>query len=274
MNTNSDWRNWLADLLGIHPDNRDELLGLLHNLQKDRQLFPPNEMLMIEGVLMMRKWKIRDVMIPLADVIGVSEGEDYAKVVATVRECQHSRYPVFSKDGERVKGILLAKDLLSYTTAPNQFKVSKVMRPPVFEPTSKTLDVLLEDFRAHRSHMIVAVDEHALPAGIMTIEDLLERIVGEIEDESDEMEDKPSVELEDGNFLVKGTLSVEEFNQQFKSHIPSNSADNIAGWLCAEMGYTPPKGQIHRAHGMIFTIAEATKKRVINIVVRRDPKAD
>ena len=145
----------------------------------------------------------------------------------------------------------------------------KTMRAAVFEPDSKPLDRLLEDFRQKRSHMVIVHDEHSHAAGIVTIEDLLERIVGDIEDESDAAEDRVTVELSGGAFNVKGTLSVEEFNEHFGSNLPSNGADNIAGWLAALLGRVPKAGDRCEEHGFIFEVSKADRRRVHRITVLR-----
>ena len=264
-----DWRYWLADLLGINPDDRGELITLMRRLQKERRFVTHREMGMIEGVLRMREWKIRDVMIPLGDVARVGIGDDYAAALATVREWQHSRYPVFDNNGEKALGILLAKDLLGFVDRPAQFKMSEVMRSAVFEPESKSLDLLLEDFRSSRSHMVVTIDEYSQPSGVVTIEDLLERIVGEIEDESDEKEDRPYSQLSGGRYLVKGTMSIEEFNESFKAALPSGSADSVAGWLAAAIGAMPKKGACYSEFGFTFTVAKADNRRIYSIIIMR-----
>lgn len=264
-----DWRGWLADLLGVHPEDRNALTEMLRDLAGKGSFVTPQEMKMIEGVLRMRELKIRDVMIPKTDMVSMKISDDYQQAVERVREWQHSRYPVVDGDNrEKVLGILLAKDLLGYTDRPGQFKMNEVMREAVFEPDSKPLDHLLEDFRSQRSHMVIVRDEYAEVAGIITIEDLLERIVGEIEDESDEKEDREIYRAEDGDH-VKGSVSVEEFNAYFNSDIPANGVDSIAGWLAAALGHLPRAGDRHEAHGLIFNVTRADQRRVHTIVVTR-----
>lgn len=266
----NDWRDWLADVLNIRPDDRGELMDLLQKLQQERHFLSAREMLMIEGVLRIREWKVRDVMIAINDAVSMRIDDDYARAVATVREWQHSRYPVFDKNNESVLGILLAKDLLGYTDRPAEFQMADVMRKAVFESVSKSLDTLLEDFRTQRSHMVIAVDEYSQTAGIVTIEDLLERIVGEIEDESDEEDDRVVVELPNDAYAVKATMSVEEFNAQFKAALPTGNADNIAGWLAAELGGMPKKGDQFQKHGFTFKVVKADERRVYMLEIAPD----
>lgn len=265
----SDWRDWLADLLGLHPEDRRALLKMLRKAGRRGGAVSPEEMKMVEGILGMREWKIRDIMIPLSDVVCMKSTDDYRQAVALVREWQHSRYPVVDDSGEGVLGILLAKDLLGFTDSAASFSMTQAMREVVFEPDSKPLDNLLEDFRTNRSHMVVVRDEYAQAVGIVTIEDLLERIVGEIEDESDEEEDRDMQPQPDGATVVKGTLSIEEFNARFDSDLPANGADSIAGWLAATLGHMPRTGESCEAHGLIFTIREADERRIHHITVMR-----
>lgn len=267
MTNKNDWRDWIADMLGVRPDDRGELLDLLNRLEREDNILNKREISMIEGVLHMRERKIRDVMLRRNDIVGMRIDDDYAKAVQRVREWQHSRYPVFDKNDETVLGILLAKDLLGFTDCPESFVMKNAMRKPVFEPLTKPLNVLLDDFRLQRSHMVVVVDEHAQTAGIVTIEDLLERIVGEIQDESDDEEDMPATPLGDGRHRVRGTMSIEEFNAYFKSSLPPGASDGIAGWLAAEVGQTPKEGEHLEKHGFVFHIEKADERRIYTVIV-------
>ena len=207
----NDWRNWLADMLGLNPTNRETLQEMLQS--KGADFVSVSEMKMIQNVFNMREWRIRDVMVPFGEVDFVRAEATYRDAVALVCETQHSRYPVLDESGENFCGILLAKDLLKYVDKPQAFSVTNVMREAVFETDAKPLDKMLDDFRAKRIHMVVVNDEHAQTAGIITIEDVLERIVGEIEDESDKQEDMPVADMTDGRKRIRGSLSVEEFTR-------------------------------------------------------------
>ena len=265
------WRHRLADLLRMQPEDRAGLVQWLTALQKDHNVLTPREMSMMRGILLMSQWKIRDVMISRSDVVGINERDSYARLVATVREWQHSRYPIFDAGGENITGLLLAKDLLVYADHPDDFNISRVARPVMFQPESKSLDLLLDDFRVKRSHLVVALDEFSQPSGIVTIEDVLERIVGEIFDESDEQDDSDTSPLPDGlGHSVKGTLSVEEFNEQFGADLPSGIADSVAGWLAAEMGRIPSAGEIYRKHNLTFQVTKADLRRVYLINIWSD----
>lgn len=272
MNDSKNWRNWLLNLLGAAPEDKQGVLRLLRELQQSGGHIGERAMEMIEGVFSMSEWKIRDVMIPKNDIVGLSVKDDYHAAVALVCAKEHSRYPVFAEDGEHICGILMAKDLLRYVGAPGDFVMEKVMRPPIFEPLDKNLDVMLDGFRRHRTHMVVVADEYELPAGIITIEDALERIVGEIEDEYDDEEDKQHLAKEGGN-IIKGSMSVESFNARFNASLPEDGADTMAGWLAAEAGKLPPQGYSHRACGYVFVVEKADDRRLYTLKVSPDSSA-
>ena len=263
------WRRRLIRFLGGTPEDKSALLKLLRELQgaqKSEGYLNARELEMIEGVLSMRDWQIRDVMIPKNDIVGLSARDDYRAAVLLACENEHSRYPVFAEDGEHVCGVLLAKDLLRFVDAPEKFKIREVMRPPIFQPLSKNLDAMLDDFRRRRTHLAVVVDEYESPAGIVTIEDVLERIVGEIEDEYDDEDDKPRT-LPDGATIIKGAMSMEEFNAYFNSSLPEDAADTVAGWLAAEIGRLPEQSHKHRGGGFAFEVLEADDRRVYTLKV-------
>ena len=264
MKERSDWRRWLIKLLGFSPEDKDGLLEHLRHLQSDNIYFDKREMEMIEGVLSMDKWEIGDVMIAKNDIIHLSENDGYDCAVKVVCQHGHSRYPVLSPNGEEVVGILLAKDLLKYVGNPQDFVMTEVMRKAYRQPVSRRLDDLLDIFLKNRSHMMVAIDEYELTAGVVTIEDVLERIVGEIEDEYDTGDDQQTDA--EGKTTVKGALSVEEFNAQFNAELPE--ADTIAGWLAAEMGRVPQAGDKHTSFGFIFEVEKADDRRVHEISVK------
>ena len=276
--SDADWLSRLAARLGVPvespPRDRGELVAKLRGMHRTTSgLFDDNALMMMEGALRIAELKIRDVMIPRSEWTAVREGDSYAAVVAAVREWQHSRYPVLDGDGEKVAGILLAKDLLNYAAAPESFSLREAMRPPIFEPLSKPLNFLLEEFRRRRNHMVVAVDEYAMPAGIVTIEDVLERIVGEIEDESDDVEEGKIFTVEDENSArVKGGATIEMFNQHFGANLEADGADTIAGWMAARLGHVPKPGETLREGDITYEAVEADRRAVRLLVARRAGK--
>ncbi|MGI9307249.1 MAG: transporter associated domain-containing protein [Gammaproteobacteria bacterium] len=273
MTESQNWRNWLMNLLGATPEDKKGLLRHLRELQKSGGYLGAGAMEMIEGVLSMSEWQIRNVMIPKNDIVGLPLSADYQTAVNLVCAKEHSRYPVFAEDGEKVCGILMAKDLLPYAGAPEKFRIAEVMRPPMFEPMSKNLDAMLESFRRHRTHMAIVADEYEEVVGIITIEDVLERIVGEIEDEFDDDEDKTHMKSGGGG-IVNGPMSVEEFNAVFGAELPEDGADTVAGWLAAEIGRLPEEKYVHRAHGFAFEVLKADDRRIYTLKVTPENSAD
>lgn len=271
-NRRNHWRNRLLSFLGGAPKDKQEFLRHVRELQKSGGYIDDRAMEMIEGVFSMSDWRIRDVMIPKNDIVGLSVKDDYQTAVALVCAKEHSRYPVFAEDGEHVLGILMAKDLLRYVGAPETFFMKNVMRAPIFEPMDKNLDAMLDGFRRDRTHMVVVADEYELPAGIITIEDVLERIVGDIEDEYDDDEDRAR-RIAAGASIIKGSMSVESFNALFHASLPENGADTMAGWLAAEIGKFPEQEYSHRACGFIFGIVRADDRRIYTLKVSPDDSA-
>lgn len=268
-NKTADWRRRLGDLFGVRPEDTGELVLQIDALRKKSGLFNERAMSMIEGVLRMSEWQVRDVMIPKNDIVGFFADDGYGEVVAKICEWQHSRYPVFAGGGEQVLGILLAKDLLKHAANPDGFSMRDVMRPPVFAPLTRRLDKLVEEFRASRSHLIVAVDEYQLPAGIVTFEDALEKIVGEIEDEFDDEDDRTTTPAADGGIVINGAMSVEEFNAEMSATLPADGADTMAGWLAAEVGRIPPPGTKHSGGGFVFEVVSGNDRRIRTIKVKK-----
>ena len=258
-------------MLGAAPEDKAGLLRHLRELQKHGSI-GARAMEMIEGVLSIGDRRIRDAMIPKNDIVGLSENDGYQTAVDLVCAKEHSRYPVFTEDGEHVCGILMAKDLLRFVGAPESFVMKKVMRRPIFEPLDKNLDAMLDGFRRNRTHMVVVVDEYESPAGIITIEDVLERIVGDIEDEFDDEEDKAR-RGQNGD-LIKGAMSVKSFNAMFGASLPEDGADTVAGWLAAEIGKLPEQGYVYRGCGFAFTVTEADDRRIYTLKISPEGGAD
>ncbi len=269
------WKESISRLLGIYPKNRKEFIKLLSSLQKSHHFCTSREIQIIVDVLRIREWKIRDVMTHYSDTDTVNKTDDFATVIEKICESEHSRYPVIcKKNGEiEVLGILLAKDLLSYIKDPASFSVAKVMRQATFEPDSKTLDALLEVFLETKNHMIIVLNEFTKPAGIITIEDLLEKIVGEIEDESDSDEDRPFILLNDGSYRIKGTLSLEEFNQEFKAQITHDEANSMAELIAATIEDFPQKGMICEIDAFCFCIENVEKRGIMSVIVTSKPQS-
>ena len=254
------------------PRNREDLVSMFGRLREEGSLLDSDEQAMLEGVLQISELTVKDVMIPNAEVTKLDAGDSLDEIVEVVAAQGHSRYPVF--EGEKVVGVLLAKDLLRYTSDGKPFRICKSMRPPVFAPMSKRLDVLLREFRDSKNHMVIVVDEYDAHAGLVTIEDVLERIVGNISDEYDE-EEENIFEIESGKkWRVKGLTTLEEFDRHFGSFLEAEGVETIGGQVASRFGTVPQKGEVVREGSLQLRVLASDSRRVLDIEVQRleDPQ--
>ncbi|HQR55494.1 MAG TPA: transporter associated domain-containing protein [Burkholderiaceae bacterium] len=253
------------------PENRAELLEALHEAH-ERNLLDADAMSMIEGVLQVSELRARDLMIPRPqmDVIDISEPP--AKWIPFVIDTAHSRFPVIDGNRDHVIGILLAKDLLRYYTEAD-FDVRASLRPAVFIPESKPLNVLLRDFRANRNHIAIVVDEYGGVAGLITIEDVLEQIVGDIEDEYDfDESDDAIIAEEDGRYRVKALTEIAQFNDAFGTQYPDDEFNTIGGLVTDRFGRVPRRGDAVEFGDLRFEVLRADARQVHLFLVNRIPK--
>jgi len=253
------------------PENREQLLELLSDAH-ERDLLDADALSMIEGMLQVSELRARDLMVPRAqmDVIDIDEPID--QWIPRVIETAHSRFPVFESNRDHVIGILLAKDLLRYY-AEQDFDVRAMLRPAVFIPESKPLNVLLRDFRANRNHMAIVVDEYGGVAGLITIEDVLEQIVGDIDDEYDFDEQEGNIIAEaDGRHRVKALTEIEHFNQHFGTHFPNENFDTVGGLVTDAFGRVPKRGDSIEIEGIRFEVLRADPRQPHLLQVTRVPK--
>jgi len=253
------------------PENREQLLELLSDAH-ERDLLDADALSMIEGVLQVSELRARDLMVPRAqmDVIDIDEPIDHW--IPHVIETAHSRFPVFEANRDHVIGILLAKDLLRYY-AEQDFDVRAMLRPAVFIPQSKPLNVLLRDFRANRNHMAIVVDEYGGVAGLITIEDVLEQIVGDIDDEYDFDEQEGNIIAQaDGRHRVKALTEIEQFNQHFDTHFPNQDFDTVGGLVTDAFGRVPKRGDSIEIDGVRFEVLRADARQPHLFQVARVPK--
>jgi magnesium and cobalt transporter len=227
---------------------------------------------MIEGVLDVAELKVRDIMIPRSQMVTIDVHQSVEEFLPIVIESQHSRYPVVTDNKDQVEGILLAKDLLSYgfNATDEEFSLDKVMRPAVIVPESKRVDVLLKDFRSNRYHMAIVVDEYGGVSGLVTIEDILEEIVGEIEDETDinENDDKQNIRrLSPTRYSVKALTTIEDFNEYFKSEFSDEEHDTVGGLIAHGFGHLPQAGEEITLGNFTFRITNADKRRIQQLQV-------
>jgi hemolysin (HlyC) family protein len=253
-------------LLG-EPSNRRELVQVLRNAKK-RDLITGDALDMIEGVFHVSEMQVRDIMIPRAQMDVVDKDQTPEQYLPAVIETAHSRFPMIGGDKDKVVGILLAKDLLNYFYRQSQgndsrFDLDDFLRPAVFVPESKRLNILLREFRANRNHMAIVVDEYGGVAGLVTIEDVLEQIVGEIEDEHDiEDEDDAIKQRNDGAYNVKALIPLEDFNDYFKTDLSDETVDTIGGLVMTSFGHLPQRGEKIEIYEFEFEVLRADSRRV------------
>jgi magnesium and cobalt transporter len=252
----------LSAFLMREPEDRGQLIELLHS-SHERNLLDDDALSMIEGVLQVSELHARDIMVPRSqmDVIDINESPD--RFVPFVIQTAHSRFPVTSGNKDDIIGILLAKDLLRYYAGEEEFNVREMLRPAVFIPESKPLNVLLKDFRKNRNHIAIVVDEYGGVAGLVTIEDVLEQIVGDIEDEYDYDEDKDNI-IQDkaGQYRVKAVTEIEAFNEKFGTSFSDEEFDTIGGLILKSFGRVPRRGEKVVMQGLTFTVLRADSRRV------------
>src|SRR5210317_990681 len=237
------WMDRLGKVFTSEPQDREELRELI-NESCEKGILDAEAVAMIEGALAVSEMQVRDAMVPRSHMIVISIGTSLEELLPTVLESGHSRFPVIGEDRDEVEGILLAKDLLRYYAEDSgPFDLKSILRPAVVIPESKRLNMLLRDFRASRNHMAIVVDEYGGVSGLITIEDVLEEIVGEIDDEHDEEEEAPIKPLGGNRFQVNALAEVEEFNETFECNFSDESYDTVGGLLLAEFGRVPEPGE-------------------------------
>jgi magnesium and cobalt transporter len=253
------------------PWSRDEIQTFIESeVELDAE-----EKSMLTGVLEVSETQVRDVMIPRSQMVVIDIEDDFDEMLATIVKSGHSRFPVIGEDRDEVLGILLAKDLLRYfgTDAAREIQVRKLLRPAAVIPESKRLNALLKEFRASHNHMAIVVDEYGGVAGLLTIEDVLEEIVGEIEDEHDDEEAEFIRPDGDRNgkpsFAVRALTRIEDFNQYFECELDDEEYDTIGGLVMHELGRLPRRGEKVNFGGFEFAVIKADKRRIDALQVQR-----
>ena len=261
----------LSNFLLREPEDREQLVELLHGAYENH-LMDADSLAMIEGVLQVSEMQVRDVMIPRSqmDVIDISEPPEV--FIPRVIETAHSRFPVIEDNKNDVIGILLAKDLLRYY-AGEDFEVRDMLRPAVFIPESKRLNVLLKEFRSNRNHIAIVVDEYGGVAGMVTIEDVLEQIVGDIEDEYDYDEDEDNV-IQDaqGHYRVKALTEISDFNAIVGTNLSQEEYSTIGGLVVNQFGHLPKRGDHTIVENLSITVVRADSRRLHSILVEVLPE--
>ncbi len=263
----------LSAFLSREPEDRNELLALLYSAY-ERNLLDADALSIIEGALQVSDMQVRDVMIPRAQMDCIHLDEPMDVVAGVVIDTAHSRFPAIGDGKDDVAGILLAKDLLRYY-AGREFDLRDMLRPAVFVPESKRLNVLLREFRVSRNHMAIVVDEYGGVAGLVTIEDVLEQIVGDIEDEFDFDEAGDSIRLDhSGRYRVKATTEIEDFNEAFSTEFSDDEYDTVGGLVIRHFGRLPKRGETVELEGLKIQVLRADSRRVHTLLVERVPVPD
>ena len=263
------WLDRIGSMLSGEPSTREDLVELLRDVQADG-LIAADTLKMMEGALTVSELSVGDVMIPRSQMVMLSADEKFLDLMKQVVESGHSRFPVHGEDKDEILGVLLAKDLLRGVVADNgPGTVRELLRPAVLIPESKRLDVLLREFRQSRNHMAIVIDEYGDVAGLLTIEDVLEEIVGEIDDEHDEAED-PGVLIAaqaDGQFVVDALTPIADFNERFGADFGDDEYDTIGGLVTAAIGHLPEAGEELTLGRFGFRVARADMRRLHALLV-------
>ncbi|TCJ12876.1 CBS domain-containing protein [Parasulfuritortus cantonensis] len=254
--------------LSPEPDNREELLDLLHAAY-DKNLLDADALSMIEGVMQVSEMQVREIMLPRAQMDVVDVNDPHDDILRFVLETAHSRFPAVDGDRDNVVGILLAKDLLRLY-AEEDVNLREMLRPAVFVPESKRLNILLREFRSSRNHIAIVVDEYGGAAGLVTIEDVLEQIVGDIEDEYDYDEDEDNILQEtDHSWRVKAQTEIADFNEIVGADFPDDEFDTVGGLVVNAFGRMPKRGECVDTGGFHFRVTRADSRRLHTVVVQR-----
>jgi magnesium and cobalt transporter len=272
-NTTGRWLRKLTQSLAGEPQDREDLMATLHEAG-ERGLIDAEAMAMLEGVLDVSDLQVRDIMVPRAQVVFLRRDEPAARILEIVVESGHSRFPVMDEDRDDIAGILLAKDLLRLSVAPpaERFDIREYMRPAVFVPESKRLNMLLKEFRRNRNHMAMVVDEYGGVSGLVTIEDVIEQIVGEIDDEFDVEDDQNIRKEAERQFSVRGVTRLDEFNDYFGTQLAEDGFDTIAGLVMKQLGRLPRRGESLALDGLELRVVRADRRRIdtLRVVSARD----
>src|SRR5918993_1770814 len=264
-------RSWLERLslaFTGEPQTREDLVEILRDAQANG-LVGADTLKMLEGALSVSERQVGDIMVPRSQMVSLPIGEKFLDLMKLVVESGHSRFPVHGEDKDDILGILLAKDLLRGIVADGGTgQVRELLRPAVLIPESKRLNVLLKEFRLSRNHMAIVVDEHGGVAGLVTIEDVLEQIVGEIDDEHDDADEATLIAAQaDGQFMVDALTPIADFNERFGADFPDDEYDTIGGFVTSAIGHLPEAGEELSLGRFHFRVGRADRRRVHTFIV-------
>jgi len=272
-----NWFTRIGKKFSDTPHNKDELMDVLEKC-KDTNIINEDAFGIIEGALEVQDTHVREIMTPRSQMYCLDLTDDFINVSKELIDSSHSRYPVLSDSGEEIVGVLMAKDLLN-SALQNQFNFEKIqanlpelVRNVLFIPESKRLNILLKEFRQKRMHMAIVLDEYGSFSGLVTIEDILEEIVGEIEDEHDEVEED-NIQKLDNHFLVNALTPIDEFNEYFECEIESDEYETIAGIVTHQFGHLPKRGESIDLEAFSFKVKHSDERRIKTLQVVTKPKA-
>ncbi|UXN35160.1 CNNM family magnesium/cobalt transport protein CorC [Avibacterium paragallinarum] len=247
--------------------NREELVEVIRDSEQN-ELIDQDTREMIEGVMEIAELRVRDIMIPRSQIVFIEADQDLDSCLETIIESAHSRFPVITDEKDNIAGILHAKDLLKFLRSnAEEFELLALLRPVVIVPESKRVDRMLKDFRSERFHMAIVVDEFGAVSGLVTIEDILEQIVGDIEDEFDEEDIADIRQLSRHTYAVRALTDIEDFNQQFHTHFADEEVDTIGGVVMQAFGHLPKRGEEITLENLHFKVTSADSRRVIQLRV-------
>lgn len=261
-------------MLKGEPASREDILESLRE-GRWNSVLDPDEVAMLQGVLEVSQTQVRDVMVPRSQMVVLERDAPKAEILQTIVESGHSRYPVIGEDRDEVIGVLLAKDILRYfvETPDQEFDLRRFIRPAIVIPESKRLNILLKEFRVSRNHLAIVVDEYGATAGLLTIEDALEEIVGEIGDEYDAQEAEPIQKQEPNRFQVLALTRIDDFNQYFGTDLNDEDYDTVGGLVMYELGRLPRKGETLSFGGFRFKVLQADRRRLHTLEVTPEAPA-
>ncbi|MGB0845384.1 MAG: HlyC/CorC family transporter [Thiolinea sp.] len=264
------WKQWLIDRFELSSQNQNELLDELQRAN-DKNILPGEAVDMMQGVMEFGALQVRDIMLPRSQIDFIYQDDNFQTILQRIAETEHSRYPVFDEDRDDLIGILLAKDLLRYIGNQAEFDIDDVVRPALLVPESQRLNRLLSEFRNNRSHMAMVIDEYSGVAGLVTFEDVLEQIVGDIDDEhdADEEEEGNIRRYGNGRFVIQATTQLEEVDDMLGTQFSSNEYDTIAGLVITKMGKIPRQGEELQLDGFLFRVLRSDNRRILMLEVLR-----
>jgi len=263
----------LSALLSHEPEDREDLIETLH-AAFERNLLDADALSIIEGALQVSEMQVRDVMVPRAQMDLIHVDDPMEEIANAVIDAAHSRFPAVGESRDDVIGIFMAKDLLRYY-AGREFDLRDMLRPAVFVPEAKRLNVLLREFRVSRNHMAIVVDEYGGVSGLVTIEDVLEQIVGDIEDEFDFDEVEDNIRLDHaGRYRVKAVTEIEDFNHAFERSFDEEDCDTVGGLVIRHLGRLPKRGEVVIIDGLRFQVLRADSRRVHTLLVDPAPEPE